>query len=226
MLASIIEIFGPFPGGPAPLFLRTTNIVGSIGKSDRADEMKVGILFTNSEPSEARQAASMIAHHGLLSTVARSHLEIVLTAPPRVSGYHSNAHDTFDVRNRKGMLQQGFCFGPFASILECPRHVRFGWQSRKRRLFVVRKQRRHLVPIIWLTGEPAHIHARPTALSMARAPTHGGHGMTAIGRAFSRAIVTLNDNEILKQLALLCAAGLFVSLLMLTYGVDLSPGFF
>ena len=50
--------------------------------------------------------------------------------------------------------------------------------------------------------------------------------MTTIGRAFSRAIVTLNDNEILKQLALLCAAGLFVSLLMLTYGVDLSPGFF
>ena len=50
--------------------------------------------------------------------------------------------------------------------------------------------------------------------------------MTAIERAFSRAIVTLNDNEILKQLALLCAAGLFVSLLMLTYGLDLSPGFF
>ena len=50
--------------------------------------------------------------------------------------------------------------------------------------------------------------------------------MTTIGRALSRAIVTLNDNEILKQLALLCAAGLFVSLLMLTYGVDLSPGFF
>ena len=50
--------------------------------------------------------------------------------------------------------------------------------------------------------------------------------MTAIGRAFSRAIITLNDNEILKQLVLFCAAGLFVSLLMLTYGVDLSPGFF
>ena len=49
---------------------------------------------------------------------------------------------------------------------------------------------------------------------------------TAIGRALSRAIITLNDNEILKQFALLCAAGLFVSLLMLTYGVDLSPGFF
>jgi hypothetical protein len=48
----------------------------------------------------------------------------------------------------------------------------------------------------------------------------------AIARAFSRAIITINQNEILKQLALLCAAGLFVSLLMLTYGLDLSPGLF
>jgi ribose/xylose/arabinose/galactoside ABC-type transport system permease subunit len=50
--------------------------------------------------------------------------------------------------------------------------------------------------------------------------------MTAIPRAFSRAVSAINDNEILKQLALLCAAGLFVSLLILTYGLDLSPGFF
>jgi hypothetical protein len=50
--------------------------------------------------------------------------------------------------------------------------------------------------------------------------------MTAIGRVLSHAIIAINDNEILKQLALLCAAGLLVSLLMLTYGVDLSPGFF
>jgi hypothetical protein len=50
--------------------------------------------------------------------------------------------------------------------------------------------------------------------------------MTAIARAFSRVIITINDSEILKQLVLLCAAGLFVSLLMLTYGLDLSPGFF
>ena len=50
--------------------------------------------------------------------------------------------------------------------------------------------------------------------------------MTAIARALSRVIITINDNEILKQLAPLCAAGLFVSLLMLTYGLDLSPGFF
>ena len=50
--------------------------------------------------------------------------------------------------------------------------------------------------------------------------------MVAIGRILSRAIITVHENEILKQLALLCAAGLFVSILMLTYGVDLSPGFF
>ena len=50
--------------------------------------------------------------------------------------------------------------------------------------------------------------------------------MTAIARALSRAFVTVNEIEILKQLPLFCAAGLFVSVLMLTYGVDLSPGFF
>lgn len=50
--------------------------------------------------------------------------------------------------------------------------------------------------------------------------------MTAIARAFSRAVASINDIEILKQLVLFCAAVLFVALLMLTYGVDLSPGFF
>ena len=50
--------------------------------------------------------------------------------------------------------------------------------------------------------------------------------MTTIERALSRAILTINDNDIIKQIVLLCAAGLFVSLLMLTYGIDLSPGFF
>lgn len=50
--------------------------------------------------------------------------------------------------------------------------------------------------------------------------------MTTIARALSRAITTINDIEILRQIALLCAAGLFVAVLMLTYGLDLSPGFF
>ena len=50
--------------------------------------------------------------------------------------------------------------------------------------------------------------------------------MTTISRALSRAFITINEVETLKQLLLFCAAGLFVSVLMLTYGLDLSPGFF
>ena len=50
--------------------------------------------------------------------------------------------------------------------------------------------------------------------------------MTAIARALSRAFITVNEVEVLKQLALFCGAGLLVSLLMLTYGIDLSPGLF
>ncbi|HMM88129.1 hypothetical protein [Bradyrhizobium sp.] len=50
--------------------------------------------------------------------------------------------------------------------------------------------------------------------------------MTVIARAVSRAIATVNEIEILRQFVLFCAAGLFVGLLMLTYGIDLSPGLF
>ena len=50
--------------------------------------------------------------------------------------------------------------------------------------------------------------------------------MTAIARALSRAVVSVNGSEVLKQLLLFGLAGLFVSVLMMTYGVDLSPGFF
>ena len=50
--------------------------------------------------------------------------------------------------------------------------------------------------------------------------------MTTIARVLSRAFITINEIETLKQIVLFCAAGLFVSLLMLSYGVDLSPGFF
>ena len=50
--------------------------------------------------------------------------------------------------------------------------------------------------------------------------------MATLARALSRAFITINDVEVLKQLVLFAAAGLFVSLLLLTYGVDLSPGFF
>jgi hypothetical protein len=50
--------------------------------------------------------------------------------------------------------------------------------------------------------------------------------MTAIVQALSRALVTVNEQETLKELVIFCGAGLLVSLLMMTYGLDLSPGFF
>ena len=51
--------------------------------------------------------------------------------------------------------------------------------------------------------------------------------MTAIAKVLARAFPSTSaEVEILKQIALFCGAGLLVSLLLLTYGVDLSPGFF
>jgi ribose/xylose/arabinose/galactoside ABC-type transport system permease subunit len=51
--------------------------------------------------------------------------------------------------------------------------------------------------------------------------------MTAMTRVISRAFPAMSPQlEILKQLALFCGAGLTVWLLMATYGLDLSSGFF
>ena len=50
--------------------------------------------------------------------------------------------------------------------------------------------------------------------------------MATLARALSRAFITINEVEVLKQLVLFAAAGLFVSLLLLTYGLDHDPGFF
>jgi hypothetical protein len=50
--------------------------------------------------------------------------------------------------------------------------------------------------------------------------------MATLVRLIYRRFNAANDVAHLKQIALLCGAGLFVSLLLLTYGVDLSPGFF
>jgi hypothetical protein len=50
--------------------------------------------------------------------------------------------------------------------------------------------------------------------------------MTAIAHALSRAFQSAGESEALKQIALFCGAGLLVTLLCLTYGLDLSPGFF
>ena len=50
--------------------------------------------------------------------------------------------------------------------------------------------------------------------------------MTAIARALSRAFVTVAEVEIAQATAAVFLAGLFVSVLIMTYGIDLSPGFF
>jgi hypothetical protein len=50
--------------------------------------------------------------------------------------------------------------------------------------------------------------------------------MTAIAHALSRALQSAGEFEAVKQIALFCVAGLLVTLLCLTYGLDLSPGFF
>jgi hypothetical protein len=50
--------------------------------------------------------------------------------------------------------------------------------------------------------------------------------MTAIARAFDRALGIQLDIEPLKILVIFCGAGLAVSLLLASYGLDLSGGFF
>jgi len=50
--------------------------------------------------------------------------------------------------------------------------------------------------------------------------------VAAIAYALSRAIRSGAEFEALKLIAILCGIGLFLSLTCLTYGLDLSPGFF
>ena len=51
--------------------------------------------------------------------------------------------------------------------------------------------------------------------------------MTAIARILAHKLPSTDLGvKVLKQLALLCDAGLFVSLVLMSYGLDLSPGFF
>jgi hypothetical protein len=50
--------------------------------------------------------------------------------------------------------------------------------------------------------------------------------MVAIARALNRALSAPSDIETLKHLGLLAGAGLLVSLVLMSYGLDLSAGFF
>jgi hypothetical protein len=50
--------------------------------------------------------------------------------------------------------------------------------------------------------------------------------MAAIASALSRASGTEVDVETLKTVVMFCGVGLTISLILATYGLDLSPGFF
>jgi hypothetical protein len=50
--------------------------------------------------------------------------------------------------------------------------------------------------------------------------------MTTLAQALSRASGTSIEAESLKTVAMFSGVGLFVSLLLMSYGSDLSPGFF
>jgi hypothetical protein len=50
--------------------------------------------------------------------------------------------------------------------------------------------------------------------------------LTAIAHALSRAFQSSDDFDILKLVAIFCGVGLLASLACLSYGLDLSPGFF
>jgi hypothetical protein len=50
--------------------------------------------------------------------------------------------------------------------------------------------------------------------------------MTAIAKKLFHTIYSAREVDPLTQLILFCGVGLLVSLLAMTYGLDLSPGFF
>jgi len=50
--------------------------------------------------------------------------------------------------------------------------------------------------------------------------------VAAIVRTLFRTFHFTSEIDVLKQLAMLSGAGLLISLLALSYGIDLSPGFF
>ena len=51
--------------------------------------------------------------------------------------------------------------------------------------------------------------------------------MTAIAQVISHAFHTVSpEGDVFKQIVIFCGAGLLVSMILLSYGLDLSPGFF
>jgi hypothetical protein len=50
--------------------------------------------------------------------------------------------------------------------------------------------------------------------------------MAALAKMLSRASGVEIDTDTLKAILIFCGAGLLFSLMMMSYGIDLSPGFF
>jgi hypothetical protein len=69
------------------------------------------------------------------------------------------------------------------------------------------------------------VHALAISAANRSLKLKGFAAMTAIVQTLARAF-SFSEIDILKQIVLLCGAGLLVSLMALTYGLDLSPGFF
>jgi len=75
-----------------------------------------------------------------------------------------------------------------------------------------------------------------TAQGLRACSIKGGHleqevAMTAMAQALSRVFLSrvfqsADERDTLKKIALFCGVGLLVSLVCMTYGLDLSPGFF
>jgi hypothetical protein len=64
-------------------------------------------------------------------------------------------------------------------------------------------------------------------MTQIRAESFGGCWVAAIARVLARKFPSTDlEVEVLKQMALFSGAGLLVSLVLMSYGLDLSPGFF
>lgn len=80
-------------------------------------------------------------------------------------------------------------------------------------------------PATWFTRAALGLNYQKLNLPRLEAKL-GDWKMVAIARALSRASGTNVDVDTLKTLLMFCGAGLTVSLILASYGLDLSPGFF
>jgi hypothetical protein len=79
--------------------------------------------------------------------------------------------------------------------------------------------------VIWLTGAARFAELRLN-LPLFLGGEPWGSKMAAIAKLVSHVSGTEVEIEGLKTVAIFCGVGLFVSLLLATYGLDLSGGFF